>query len=292
PATNQLPPSFSKPTEEELLSVEIQALAELHRLKLCVNSGITVHRANSSVVISGYVQSQDQQDHLSGVLQGIGRPEIIDVRLSYPSQNEEVVIGASPFPTASSARIAPPIESWLRENLRVGTRTSERELFNLMNAVVLESEQVSGEAWALRHLAQQFPPDRTRHLSPFLNEQLLKMVDGHTTALREGLQTLQSRIEPVLGGLPAESGHPLADSSRAPWQSRAVALQLRVEPAVNQVFDWFSVAGPVAPRANSQTMSGALAMLNSLQIEIRDCLAAAGKLKVVAQNREAANGLP
>ena len=81
-AVEMIPVASTGPSEQELLGAEIDALAALHRSRFCMNSGITVHRVGGTIEISGYVQSQDQRARLRGVLEGIGHPGILEIKLS------------------------------------------------------------------------------------------------------------------------------------------------------------------------------------------------------------------
>jgi hypothetical protein len=281
---------LSGPAEAELLAAEIHALAALHRSRFCMSSEIAVRRAGSAVEISGFVQSRDRRDRLRGVLEGIAPPDTVRIRLRDPLEEAGTDHRATELqqgPDTPMERIAPPIEVWLRDCMEVGSRVSEREMFNLMNAVVLESEKVSSEAWAVRHLAEQFPPARARRLSAELSDELLQMVDDHATALRNSLQALQERLQPVLGSQPAQS-KALAPGPDEPWQSRVVALQRRVEEVVSRLLESFS-AGGAAPVGDSKAMSDFPALLSFFDGGFGDCLASIADLRASVQTRSTDN---
>ncbi len=283
---------LSGPTESELLAAEVYALAALHRSRFCLNSGVTVHRSGSTVEITGYIQSADQRDRLRSVLAGIGSPGIMEIRLSDPTQGAariEAGKEALPKPVAARERIAPPIEAWLRDSLKVGSKVTEREMFNFMSAVVLESEDISGEAWAIRHLAEQFPPARAGQLSPELSMQLLQMVDDHAIALGNGLKTLQGRLRPVLGSPPARNNSASTASPNHPWQSRVAAVQQHAERAVSQLLESFSAPAGVLSPGIPGTPRDFSDLLTSLDGQLRDCLADAGGLRESIQTISAAD---
>jgi len=263
------------PTEAELLSVEIHALFVLHQSRYCVNSGVTVRRAGSKVEVFGHVQSRDRRDRLRDLLEGIGRPGIMSVRLTDPTEVAERLQAAAEAPrelAVAAAPSTPPIERWLREKLKVGSGGSEREMFNLMNSVVLESESVSSEAWAIRNLAQQFPKSRMAQLSPVLIGELLQMVDDHTIALGNGLQMLEVRLHVVLGNATDVNIAALANWPKEPWQAGAVILQHRAESAVSILLDLFSVASNTPFQADPVNMSAGSEKLNSSAHQVRECL--------------------
>jgi hypothetical protein len=281
----RLPPG---PAEEDLLAVEIQALAALHRSRFCLNSGIGVRRVGPAVEVSGFVQSKDQRDRLTWLLQGIGSG-ILQLRLTDPAEaagNAPSTVDIAPV-SGRGKRIAPPIEAWLRQSLQVGSRMTEREMFNLMNAVVLESESVSSEAWAIRHLAEQLPPARTLHLSAEPASQLLQMVDDHAIALANSLRTLRGRLHRVSGTPPLRSSQPLTDVPGDPWQTKVAGLQKCSEGVVSRLLESFSAtAGPANPD-NTGAARDFSALLSLLDGESGDCMEFTAGLRASIQ-REAA----
>jgi hypothetical protein len=278
--------ALSGPSESELLSAEVYSLAALHRSRFCLNSGVTVHRAGSAVEISGYIPSADQRDRLRSVLSGIGSPGIVEVRLSDSIQSmEQLQAGQDALgkPAAVRERIATPIEAWLRERLKVGVKVPEREVFNLMSAVVLELEDISGEAWAIRHLAEQFPIARAGQLNPELYIQLLQMVDDHLIALGNNLQMLHSRMRPLLDRpLTGNDGASTA-SAKQHWQSGVRDLQQHAERAVSELLESFSASAGLLAPGNSGTSRDFSEMLASLDGELRNCLAATIDLRAGIQ---------
>jgi hypothetical protein len=278
------------PADEDLLATEIQALAALHRSRFCLHADIAVRRVGSMVEITGVVQSKDQRDRITGVLEGIGPAGIMRVRLDDPTG------GAAAISTAGNAqsgagpagkRTTPLAVAWLRESLGVGSRLTEREMFSLMSSVVLESESVSSEAWAIRHLAEQFPLGRTRRLSPELSDQLLQMVDDHAIVLANSLLMLQGRLHPLLGKQPAQSGNAWAPWPDEPWQGKVLALQQRAEGVVSQLLESFSADAGAGSLADSGAMRDLSALLSLLDGKLRDCMAFAGDLRASIQTQSA-----
>ena len=268
-AVEMIPVASTGPSEQELLGAEIDALAALHRSRFCMNSGITVRRVNGTVEISGYVQSQDQRARLRGVLGGIGHPGLLEIKLSDEVPNLDGIqetIGSDATPAMPAGRIAPPIETWLRENLKVGSKLTEREMFNFMNTMVIESENVSGEAWAIRHLAEQFPHARAARLSPALAAQLLQIVDDHVIALSNGLEMLQGQLQPLLPQqMPTVRGSSIVRPDET-WQSIVMDLQRQTESAVSQLLISFSAGVGAPPRTGDFA-----AMISQLESQLQDC---------------------
>jgi len=255
-----------------LLAAEVQAIAALHRSRFCLSSGITARRVGSAVEVAGFVQSQDQRDRLTGVLQTIGRPQLLRVRLTDPASALDVTApaAATRVPVTSEKHVPPPIETWLRENLKVGSRITEREMFNLMNAVMRDSEDISSEAWALRHLAEQFPPERTRKLTPELLDQLLQILGDHALAWGNSLQLLQGRLRPLTGAATLPVIDAIAPQVGTHWQDHVVALQKLSEGAVSRLLASFS--------ADSDTRDFS-AVLTRVEATIQNCLASTGDLR-------------
>ncbi len=281
PLTGLPAPLPSGPGNDELIATEIQAVAALHRSRFCLNAGITVRRAGSGLEVTGMVQSADERDRITGILAGIGAPGVVRIHLTEPSS---ILEGISATPTTQAEPPAPkpgtpPIGHWLGENLGNRGRLNEREIFNLMNSLVLESEQVSSEAWAIRHLAGQFPEPLTRRIGPELAEQLHQMVDDHSIALANGLQRLRSRLDQMSGAPASQAAGPARPDEA--WQTRVLALQRQVEEVVRQLLLAFSAE---AGNGSAPDFSALLIRLNE---QSRQCLAATSDLRTGLRSRTA-----
>jgi hypothetical protein len=260
-------------SDEELAAAEVHALAALHRARLCLNSGITVRRVGSFVEATGMTRSREQRISVEALLAGIARPEVLMVLLVSP---EDVVSPPTVANNAVSSGVEtgsdeskPPIVGWLKENLRGRPALTERDLFNLMNSLALDSERASSEAWALRHLAEQFPETRMRDLRPDLTSVVLQMLEDHAGVLASDLKSLHERLVPgtrveLSGGSRAREG--------ASWQSNAMVLQADVEEAVRRLLASFSTSGAVPAegiRGIEERTRACLSMAGSLRSELR-----------------------
>ena len=263
-------------TTSSVNTLLVRALERLQRPRFCLNSGITVRRVGSAVEVSGLVQSRDVRERVTGVLQGIAHPESCDRSDATGTADTAAAFVESRPDSGQPRRAAPPVEAWLRTTLKVGSRVTEREMFSLMGAVVLESEAVSSEAWAIRHVAEQFPAARTRRLNPELSAQLLQMVDDHAIAFGNSLRLLQGRLHPVLGAQPEPARNAFIPAPDEPWQEKVLALQQRAEAVVSRLLQSFSSD---AGAGNPGTIPDFSAVLSALDGSFRECIAAAGDLQ-------------
>jgi hypothetical protein len=274
------------------IAIEINALATLHRSRFCLNTGISVRTVGSLVEISGIVSSQDQRDRIKGILEGIGPAGALRIRLDDPAAATDAAPAAVTTQTESSSngnRITPPIVTWLRQSPGAASRLTEREMFNLMTSVILGAESASSDSWAIRHLAEQFPLSRTRHLRPELSDQLLQMVDDHTIALANSMQKLQGRLDLVLENRPALGGVSLASIPDAPWQNKVLALQRRVEDVVRQLLGSFSTDAGSRPPVDSAAKVDFSELLQSMNSQIRTSMSLAGDLRSDRQKTSASD---
>lgn len=281
-----LPPG---PTEEDLVTAEIQALAALHRSRFCLTSGIEVRRAGSVVEIKGTVLSGDQRDRIAGILNSVSHGDLLRILLTQPAEAPDGPPSPGevrPQPDPDAAAAPPPLVAWLRRNLGVGSRRTERDMFNLMNSMALESERASSESWALRHLADQFPLSRTRQWKPELQDQLLQMVDDHAIALANDLQRLESRLTTQIGVPPSPNGTLPSPRDYEHWQDRVLALHTMVEDVVRPLLASMSTGSGTPPPASAPAPDFS-ELFQTLGTRTGNCLSAASGLRADLQRRTA-----
>ncbi len=264
------------PTEAELLDAEVQTIAALHRSRFCLNTAITVRRVDSVVEVTGIVQSKVERDRLIRVLAMVATDGRMRVLLTDAASRAESDSG--PVVASGTARenlpplSVPPMAAWLRQSHAGGPRRNERDIVSLMNSMVSDAEQVSSEGWAIRRLAEHFPPSRLRRAPPETEQQLLQIVDDHTIALEDDLRRLRSSLEPSEVDQ-AEVG-PLFSGT---WQEEVVALQQQVEGVVRRALGTSTESaedqqGP--PRQGEMS-----ALMNELGARTTACLGAAVRLR-------------
>ncbi len=225
------PPPAAGRTEVESLDTEIQTIAALHRSRFCLNTGITVRRVESVVEVAGVLPSKLERDELIGVLAMVARDG--RMRVSLTDASSQTAGDAGPEVATGTAWESlvplgvPPMAAWLRQSSADGQRRDEREIVRLVNSMVRDTEKVSSDGWAVRRLAEQFPPSRLRRAAPKTEEQLLQIVDDHLIALEGVLLRLRSGLEP--SRVEQSEVGPLFAGT---WQEEGVALQHQVEGLV------------------------------------------------------------
>lgn len=218
------------PPKRSLIAAEVEVLRTVHSARLCRADQLQVVRAIDAVVVSGSFGRADTVTRIAGLLSGIP-----DVRLQLTIMPPEVM-GVTGFAreTISDKPIRPAAaEPWLRARLGVGERTSEREMFNTMNAVVRDSEELLSHSWALFHLAQRFSPDVEGDLDAESRAKLHGIVDDHVIALRVHLAAVDGRL-----ALQQTSSSPVPSAS--PWQKGAEGLHEDVKRMADLLLSLFA----------------------------------------------------
>lgn len=270
------PPLPAGPTEAELLETEVQTIAAMHRSGFALNTAITVRRVDSVVEVTGILPSKVERDRLVGVLAMVatdGRLQVLLTDASSPATSDvgsEVVTGSAGESPATLG--VPPMAEWLRPSAADGPIRNEGEMVSLMNAIVRDTEHASSDGWAMRRLAEQFPPSRLVRAAPKTAEQLLQIVDDHVIALEDDLRRLRSSLEPSLVD-EAEVGPPLAGT----WQEEVLALQHQVEGLVRLALGT-SAASVTHDQIRPRTGETA-ARMDEWSARTKACLAATVRLR-------------
>jgi hypothetical protein len=250
------------PSEAELLDAEIHAIDALHRSRFCLNTSITIERVGLAVEVAGIVHSADERDRITALLTPLAPQGLLRVRLtdaaSLADALAEITTPAAVAPEPAALRGAPPIAAWFQPPDGRRPRRGDREVLALMNVVATGAEHVSSEAWAIRRLAERFPPARLRGANPGAEEQVLQMVDDHAIALSVALRRLQGRLDPT--NPPAAPAESVAAPS---WQADAIALQGQVEAVVRQLLAAVTAAPKDQPRPSDDELQALVHTLES-----------------------------
>lgn len=238
---------------------ELRAVAVLHRLGADLGDPVEVVRNGAYVVVGG-----------TGVSPGLQR-QIRDALVSEPKvllQFSESVAAppASPPPARDAAPVktaGPGVPSRLEAQL------GGRAQFERLSAQLLDhDEAVMTRVYSLRRLAEQFPPEAERQLSPE-DQQLLKDLGRqHVAALAREAAAIDGLASPLL----ASPGSPKPASTVAPagsWQAATKTLFLSARQVETLLPAWLGVTTPDTDTADlPQPLSAALAQL---QLDVQQC---------------------
>jgi len=200
--------------QSALISSELHALLKLHELKADLGDPVEVTATGDRVLVSGRPGlSPQRQLEIQTAMQAI---PYVTVQFADAAQ---APTATEPPPAAAPSDSAPPNGIAARVERQLGGRPQ----FERFNSQMLDStEEAMPQAYALRRLANRFPPDR---------ESLLDAADRRAlrAAAREEAKALESVggrmsriLDPVLSGLGGQTstGGPTADT----WQAAAEDL--------------------------------------------------------------------
>jgi hypothetical protein len=260
------------PTSSELPVAEVQAMAVLHRLGLCVTDELQIVRTSNRIQVSGVVTSETLRSQLLALFNGIPAQSLINFRLQTVA---DVPTGTVLLPAAWTNRPnsgPAPGENWLRAYLRVGGAATERDLFDVMNRIVRGAEELSTHGWALRRLAERFPPESEKELPQAEQVLLESMAQDHAGAIQSSTALLRK----VLGhaGEPTETVE--IRQPAKPWQHVAFALGTAADHARNTLLTLFAASEKPAPNLDA---GGVGAALDETERNLSSLGEAAGELR-------------
>ena len=178
------------PSLRDLLAAEVAVLHALHRGNLCKADEVRVVRVADAIQVSGGFGSEEQAERIAALLSGI---PLLRVRLHTVELPPAPVLQMLGAPAERHAS-PPAVEPWLRSRLGVGVRASEREMFNTMNAVVRDSEDLLSDSWALFKLSKRFPVELESEMDSETRAKVTGMADDHIVRMSVHLAAIDGRL--------------------------------------------------------------------------------------------------
>ncbi len=210
------PPAASADVEppEAAKAEELRVLAALHGIGADLGDPIDIARTGGNVEVSGVGVSPQRQQQIRESLQALPR---VVVRFS----------DAAPVPSAENTTSAPvtsgtALPGQFQSSLE--KQVGGRQRFEQFSGQVLDlSENMMSRAYAIRKLAQRFPPGAEARLTSEDRALLLRLHHEHALALVESVSQLQSKLSAVLAPMGAAPGSPAVQVPE-PWQAGADAV--------------------------------------------------------------------
>jgi signal transduction histidine kinase len=188
----------------------LQVFAALRRVGADLGDPLEIERSGGRVLVSGAGIPQQRQQQIHGVLDALPN---VSVRFSEAGATVPVPI---PPPADSAAGSTPrPAASLLQQKLG-GTAQFERFRSTLLD----QNDAAMARAFALRRLAQEFPPDAERELTAADLGVLRDLAREHVAVLAAESGSIGATVSPLLGSSAASAAAgPRAEPG--PWQSAA-----------------------------------------------------------------------
>ena len=193
---------------------ELQVVAALHQAGADLGDPVAVARDGAFVVVSGTGVSETRQRQIHDALAELPN---VRVRLSEPGA---APVGTPPQGMGGAAPIPGPTPLQTRIEAQLGGRV-QWESFSTQ--LLDRNDAAMTRAYALRRLAQQFPADAERELSPQNRETLRSLGLDHLGVLVRESVAVESIVSPLLASLGA-SETPSEASSAVTWQAAAEEL--------------------------------------------------------------------
>ena len=223
-----VPPEPAIPLSE-LLAAEVSVLHALHRARLCTTDAVRVSRLPDAIEVSGSFAGEDTTDRTAALLAGIPH---VRLRLATINANDVAPLEIAVTTIDRQARPA-AAEAWLRSRLGVGVRSSEREMFNTMNAVVRDAEDLLSDSWALLKLSERFPPEVETEMDAETRSRLRKLADDH-------IVTISVQVAAIDGRLALQQTDQEVDGAVTVWQTSARSLHASARKTAEMLLSLFA----------------------------------------------------
>jgi anti-sigma factor RsiW len=263
-----MPPDRAEPSTEPLnpagVAEELQVVAALHQVGADLGDPVEIARGSGQILVSGTGIPPQHQKQIHEALDSM--PGVV-VRFSEPGAGGGAPSGPEGTPPEtpvlrdSAGSVPPPFQARLEERLG-GRPQFERFSSQLFDA----SDAVMSRAYALRRLAQQFPPDVERQLNAEGRRALRGLGREHVAALARQsgeIDAALSRILAALGGTAAPGEVRLESAAWQPASEELLSAARRVETLLAVLLGMAAPDNP-ADQIPSQLLA-ALAQLRASQ---------------------------
>jgi len=221
PAVAHVPPSPAPRSADppldrlQLEQIELAARRDLHELKGDLDPRVTIQRASDVITIGGATDASLQsaiQSHFTDLPQ---------VRV--------VVSVAAPSTPSARAPVGPGMAAWITSTFRGGAGGE-----HYVPRLTAATSDVDRHVRAFAALADRYPDDVVRQLSPQLQADLQRLVAHHLRDLRAVMDTLDEQLA-LIWGTPTRRWQPSTAWQSAAHAARRAAASL--EPSLHQLLD-------------------------------------------------------
>jgi hypothetical protein len=213
PRREQALPSVPRRDAPDALTGELEAMAALHGVGADLGDPVEVSRSGSQVLVTGVGIAPQRQQQIRQALDGV--PNVV---VRFPEPPPETQLPEKRLP--ERAETAAPGAFQARLEAQVGGRPA----FERLSAQLLDtSDALMSRVYAMRRLAQHFPPDVERQLTPAKRRLLAKLNQEHAAVVIEKTAALEGLAGPALvslGGIAL----PAAPAEANGWQSATEQL--------------------------------------------------------------------
>ena len=260
-------------TDSDALRVneELQVVAALHQLGADLGEPIELSREGRDVVVSGTAigPARRQQIH-----EALDRLPHVAVRFSDPNLNNPALnnpgfpAGTPAHSEPAPARDAAAVEK-SKYQARIEQRLGGRPQFERFSGQILDwTDSAMARAYALRRLAQQFPPEAESKMSAADRRTLHTLGREHLAAFQKDLAKIQTTLNPVLTGIGGTAGTAETHTNPISWQSASEQLLATARRAETlQAI----VLGVTPAGASADPPSQLLTVLGQLTNDIEQC---------------------
>jgi hypothetical protein len=189
------------------IAAELQVFAALRQVGADLGDPLEIDRRSGQVAVSGVGIAPARQRQIHAMLDGLPN---VSLRFSEPEAAPAAAVGMAPAP----APTAPAGPGLLQQ--RLGGRA---QFESLKSQLLDHSDAAMARAYALRRLAQEFPPETEREMTAADRALLDQLAGQHLSALATEAGAIDSAVSPILGYAVPAAGQTAAE--RGAWQSAA-----------------------------------------------------------------------
>jgi anti-sigma factor RsiW len=256
----------AEPMNPAGVAEELQVVAALHQVGADLGDPVEIARVSGQILVSGtgippqhQKQIHEALDSMPGVVVRFSEPGGVPSGPGAPPVEPE-----TPALRDSAGSAPPPYQVRLEERL------GGRPQFERFSSQLLDgSDAVMSRAYALRRLAQQFPPDVERQLSAEGRRELRDLGREHVAALARQSGEMDAALSRILAGLGGTAAPGEVRLESAAWQPASEELLSAARRVETVLAVLLGMAAPENPA--DHTPSQLLAALAQLKASQEHC---------------------
>ncbi len=262
-----LAPVVAAPTPQELDEAELSAKFALHAVDEFLRGQIRIAQDPAgSVVVEGIVETDERKAELTSLLASIpyaavklqtSEEALTGLQALSPEAESTAASGAGQSFTQPDADEVKRNQAWVQSQWNqygkqfhgAESDNLDEKMAEISNEAIAHTRAASYQAWALRRLAQDYPPERVTRMSAWSKLLLEMMVHDHARLLGAEIGHLNGMVNPVLASFVATGGAEKNASPPAPqlpllvddsaWQRQVELLFQSVDDINEQVLGVF-----------------------------------------------------
>ncbi|HEX8336895.1 MAG TPA: sigma-70 family RNA polymerase sigma factor [Pyrinomonadaceae bacterium] len=256
-------------------ALEVEVLRLLSEAGADLGEQITAARVGRVLRVEAIVETEQRKAEILRALAPVlYNPSVkIDVKTAAEAARSGPTTTPPVVEQVEAAEARLPADAELRRHLGGGAGADD-EIARFASRVSSRSRRALQHAWALKRLAERFPPQELRAMDPAAKQKWLQMAREHASAVRREGAALHQELQPLFSpaaeqvGAPPSAGAIGDEADLIARAARLLELCSAVDPAVRAAFSVSARPSPpsqIKSREFWRSLAGVQALASQIE---------------------------